>query len=122
MRWKRASGPGSVVRVTMKAESDGVEIVVADSGVGIARERLPTLFTFGLTTKGAEGNGLGLWTARHIVTRHGGDIGVESEVGQGTRFTLWWPRKYSPTMPTVHAPAVPIAAVAAEAASEVFHR
>jgi signal transduction histidine kinase len=36
---------------------------------------------------------MGLWTVKHIVSKHGGDIRVESKPGVGTRFTVWWPRE-----------------------------
>jgi len=32
---------------------------------------------------------------KHIVTKHGGSIRVDSKPGEGTRFTLWWPREYA---------------------------
>jgi len=38
---------------------------------------------------------MGLWTVKHIVTKHGGSISVQSKPGEGTRFTLWWPREYA---------------------------
>jgi signal transduction histidine kinase len=38
---------------------------------------------------------MGLWTVKHIVTKHGGTIAVQSKPGEGTRFALWWPREYA---------------------------
>jgi signal transduction histidine kinase len=90
-----AAGTRGRVSVTLTGQTDGVEMVVTDQGSGIALEIMPTLFQFGSSTKGAQGNGMGLWTVKHIVTKHGGRIGVESKQGEGTRFTLWWPRKYA---------------------------
>jgi signal transduction histidine kinase len=83
---------GAKVTVSMEAEKSGVEVVVKDEGPGIAADVLPKLFTFGLSTKGEQGNGMGLWVVQHIVRRHGGDVKVDSTVGEGTRFRLWWPR------------------------------
>lgn len=83
------------VSVTLTGRPVGVEIVVADQGVGIDASVMPTLFQFGASTKGAGGNGMGLWTVKHIVTKQGGSIAVESKLGEGTRFTLWWPRRYA---------------------------
>jgi len=85
---------GGRVHVELAAQHMGVEIVVADEGHGIDPEMLPNLFNFGSTTKGDEGNGMGLWTVKHIVTRHGGTIKVDSSADKGARFTLWWPREY----------------------------
>jgi signal transduction histidine kinase len=53
---------------------------------------LPHLFEFGRTTKGSQGNGMGLWTVKHIVERHGGTIAVESVQGVGTTFLIDWPK------------------------------
>jgi signal transduction histidine kinase len=99
---------GSVVSVVLEGDADGVEVVVSDQGVGIAPEILPTLFHFGVSTKGEQGNGMGLWTVRQLVVRHGGDVGVESEPGKGTRFTLWWPRLYS-NLPSDSSGSIPVA-------------
>jgi signal transduction histidine kinase len=83
------------VTVTLTGKPNGVEIAVADCGTGIDPAVLPQLFTFGVSTKGEKGNGMGLWAVKHILTRHGGDIRVASTPGQGTTFTLWWPRAYN---------------------------
>jgi signal transduction histidine kinase len=85
---------GGRVQVSVSGVTSRVEIVVADRGQGIEPAVIPTLFQFGASTKGVHGNGMGLWTVKEILARHGGTIGVESTPGQGTRFTLWWPRDY----------------------------
>jgi signal transduction histidine kinase len=90
-----SAGTAGQVHVTLTGRPAGVEIVVADRGCGIDAAVMPTLFQFGASTKGTSGNGMGLWTVKHIVTKHGGSIGVESKVGEGTRFRLWWPRLYA---------------------------
>jgi signal transduction histidine kinase len=86
--------PGARVSVELADRGDGVEIIVADEGMGIDAETLPKLFHFGATTKGEGGNGVGLWTVKHILAKHGGSVRVESVPGEGTRFVLWWPRTY----------------------------
>lgn len=85
---------GGVVRVSLTGKPTRVEIVVSDQGFGIDPAIIPTLFQFGSSSKGEHGNGMGLWTVKHILAKHGGSIGVESTPGQGTRFTMWWPREY----------------------------
>jgi signal transduction histidine kinase len=90
-----AAGTRGRVHVTLTGQPLGVEIVVADQGSGIDPAVMATLFQFGSSTKGSSGNGMGLWTVKHILTKHGGSIGVESKPGEGTRFTLWWPRAYA---------------------------
>ncbi len=84
--------PGSLVSVHITGQSSAVEIVVADRGCGIASSALATLFQFGMSTKGDRGNGMGLWTVKRILEKHGGNIKVESRLGEGTRFILSWPR------------------------------
>jgi signal transduction histidine kinase len=90
-----SAGTQGHVSVTITGQSIGVEVIVEDCGAGIAAAIMPTLFTFGASTKGARGNGMGLWTVKHIVRKHGGTISVNSKLGEGSRFTLWWPRTYA---------------------------
>jgi signal transduction histidine kinase len=87
---------GGVVSVKLIGESDTVKIVVQDHGSGIDPIILPQLFQFGVTSKGELGNGMGLWSIKQILQRHGGEIQVQSALGVGTTFTLLWPR----TLPT----------------------
>ncbi len=86
------SQPGARVTVAIKGESEGVEVVVVDEGIGIAPAIMSRIFNFGVTTKGEEGNGMGLWMVKHILTKYGGDVEVDSGPGKGTRFRLWWSR------------------------------
>jgi signal transduction histidine kinase len=86
--------PGTTITLTLAGRDDEVEVIVADQGAGIPAAALQTLFQFGNTTKGEQGNGMGLWTVRHILTKHGGDIRAESVPDEGTRFILRWPRKF----------------------------
>ncbi len=71
-------------------EEDFVQIEFTDTGVGIAPEVIGNLFAPFYTTK-AKGTGLGLSISSDIVERHGGQVEVESEVGQGTTFTIKLP-------------------------------
>jgi two-component system sensor histidine kinase DctS len=73
---------------------NAVEVVVADQGSGIDPLILSTLFKFGASTKGDHGNGMGLWVVKQLVEKHGGTIDLETVVGQGTRFTIVWPREF----------------------------
>jgi signal transduction histidine kinase len=75
-----------------------VEAVVADTGPGIPPQDLPHLFEPFFTTKGmVGGTGLGLAICREIILSHHGDIRVESEPGQGTRFIVVLPRAIEQT-------------------------
>jgi signal transduction histidine kinase len=84
--------PGSHVTIKLTGRESDVEVIVADQGTGIDPKLMETLFEFGRSTKGEQGNGMGLWTVKHILERHGGEISVRSTVGVGTAFTLHWPR------------------------------
>jgi signal transduction histidine kinase len=67
---------------------------VADEGVGISAEQLTKVFDAFYTTKPAgEGTGLGLGVARGIAEEHGGWLSAKSEVGRGSTFTLYLPRR-----------------------------
>ncbi|MBL9187252.1 MAG: PAS domain-containing protein [Opitutaceae bacterium] len=72
-----------------------VEFEIRDNGSGIAPEHLARIFDPFFTTK-KHGTGLGLATVLSIVRRHGGQIGVDSQVGVGTAFTVYLPRAADP--------------------------
>jgi PAS domain S-box-containing protein len=86
------SPPGSEVRIQGGPGREGrVRLSVSDQGPGIPHEEIPRLFgkfqqldSSDTRTKG--GTGLGLAISKAIVEQHGGEIGVESEVGKGTVF------------------------------------
>ncbi|WP_149142077.1 ATP-binding protein [Gemmobacter caeruleus] len=79
---------------------DYAVIRVIDSGCGIPPERLQKVFEPFFTTKRVgEGTGLGLSTAYGIVKQSGGFIFIDSEVGQGTIFHLYFPINDSPDQP-----------------------
>lgn len=66
-----------------------VRIEFSDNGCGIPPEILPKIFDYGLTTKGAEGEGKGLYNVKMIIDReHKGKIDVQSEPGKGTTFII----------------------------------
>jgi len=68
-----------------------VEIMVADTGNGIPVEVLPHIFEPFFTTRAPLGHGLGLAQVYGLVNQHGGHIAVETVVGKGTTFRLYWP-------------------------------
>jgi len=79
--------PGSSVPLK---EGNYVKTYIRDQGTGIPGEHLKSIFDPYFTTK-QKGSGLGLATAYSIINRHGGHIGVSSEMGKGTVFTFYLP-------------------------------
>jgi signal transduction histidine kinase len=82
---------GKLTVVAMK-EDGGFRITVSDTGVGIPEEEMSNLFKLFYTTK-SDGMGLGLTFCKRVVEAHGGTITVESEVDEGTTFTIKMPLK-----------------------------
>jgi signal transduction histidine kinase len=88
----QATDPGGRVTISTSRVGDRVEISVADTGSGIPADRLGAIFEDFVTTK-RRGLGLGLAISKRIVEQLDGTITVESEVGQGTTFTLRFPAR-----------------------------
>ncbi|RPI04689.1 MAG: HAMP domain-containing protein [Ignavibacteriae bacterium] len=84
----RGSGKVSV-RTAVDADGTMVHLEVKDNGDGIPKENLAKIFDPFFTTKGeGKGVGLGLAVVYGIVESHGGDIEVESKIGEGTTFLV----------------------------------
>jgi CheY-like chemotaxis protein len=84
------------VRISAGQTGSMVEITVADSGIGIPREHLDTIFqSFEQVDSGDArsfgGTGLGLSISKRLVELHGGTIAVDSDLGMGTRFSVTLP-------------------------------
>jgi len=90
---KYADGRGVEVRARVLDDGASVALTVSDEGPGIPAEDLDQVFTkFYRSGEGRPtGSGLGLYIAKGIVEAHGGRMWVESEPGQGCRFTFTLP-------------------------------
>jgi two-component system sensor histidine kinase HydH len=84
---RRADGR---VTVNLLAEEDRAVVEVIDNGSGIAPENREKIFLPFFTTK-PSGTGLGMAIVKKIVDLHGGDVGVESAPGSGTRVRISLP-------------------------------
>ncbi len=86
------TGSGLVEVTTDNADDKMVSISIRDTGGGIAQETIDRIWDPFFTTKEAgKGVGLGLALTYNIVKRHGGDIRVESRIGEGSLFTVVLP-------------------------------
>ncbi len=84
-------GSGKILLKT-EADTEGVRIVVQDTGRGMPPEVMDKIFDPFFTTKPiGKGTGLGLSISHQIIEQHGGQIRVASKVGMGTRFTISLP-------------------------------
>ncbi|MBD3402138.1 GAF domain-containing protein [candidate division GN15 bacterium] len=68
-----------------------VTVAITDNGIGMNKETADKIFTLHFTTKKG-GHGLGLYNCKKIVEGHGGELQVDSALGEGTTFTLTLPR------------------------------
>jgi two-component system NtrC family sensor kinase len=82
---------GEIVIEIVREGVDRVAVTVADDGVGIPKDHLERIFEPFFTTKQGSGTGLGLSITYGIVKKLGGEIRVDSTVGEGTRFTVSLP-------------------------------
>jgi signal transduction histidine kinase len=76
------------VRHSKEFPLGNIRILVADTGSGIPKELISSIFEPFVTTKGEKGTGLGLWIVRGIIGNHGGKISVRSKPGKGTIFKI----------------------------------
>lgn len=88
------------ITLGLRAKGDQLEIDVRDTGIGIAEDKLALVFQrfeqadAGLARRYG-GTGIGLALVHELVKAHGGEVGVESDVGKGSRFWLRLPRAHN---------------------------
>jgi signal transduction histidine kinase len=88
---------GGVVQVRGIRKGKYAKLSVTDTGVGIRPEDQAVIFDefrqVGEESAKKEGTGLGLAIAKRLIEQHGGEIGVESQVGKGSQFSFTLPIK-----------------------------
>jgi signal transduction histidine kinase len=90
-------GPGGAVTIELGEAGDMLEIRVADTGVGLTRERVAALENSDFqSTKRTTGVGLGLGVVRQVLAAHDGSLAIASTVGVGSVFTMRLPRAARP--------------------------
>jgi two-component system sensor histidine kinase/response regulator len=86
----------STIEIVMQQEGEYAKVSIRDHGVGIAPERIENIFRKGDTTYGTggeEGSGLGLQLCADFSRKIGGDVSVESVLGEGSTFSVLLPLK-----------------------------
>jgi PAS domain S-box-containing protein len=92
----QAMPDGGEVTISASRRDRSVLLSIQDTGVGISQEDMSNLFQ-PLFSKKAQGQGFGLAVAKRIVEAHGGRIDVNSQVGNGSTFTITLPQKLEPS-------------------------
>ena len=90
------SPENSTIEIIVTSDADFAKISVRDHGVGIAADRIDSIFHKGETTYGTggeEGSGLGLQLCQDFARKNGGDVMVESVEGEGSTFSVMVPLK-----------------------------
>lgn len=82
---------GGEIRVGIKDHGDHVEVWISDTGSGIPEEVVKVIYT-PFMTKMKGGKGLGVPACKRILESHGGTIGFETSLGEGTTFTFTLPK------------------------------
>ena len=91
----RFTPEGGRITILLTTDTKGAEIVVTDTGCGIAAEHLPRVFDRFYqvdSSRSSEGTGLGLALVKSIADLHGGSVAIASEPNRGTSITLKFPR------------------------------
>lgn len=104
----QAMPEGGRIAVRTRADGDFAVLSVADNGIGMSKQTKERIFDPFYTTRGSEGTGLGMSIADAMVSKHGGDIRVESEEGKGSEIVIRLPltdaAAFEPDIPDASVP------------------
>ncbi|HEY3899353.1 MAG TPA: ATP-binding protein [Chthoniobacter sp.] len=82
---------GGTITLRTRTEGDRIELIIADTGIGMSEEVMRRCFEPFFTTKGERGSGLGLSMVYGTIERHNGTVNVQSMPGSGTTFVIHFP-------------------------------
>ena len=88
------SETGGTITVILECDFDNVKVIVRDNGIGMnaeTKDRMYDKFYRGKEVYHRPGSGLGMALVKNIISKHGGNISVKSEVGKGSEFTVLLP-------------------------------
>ncbi|MBL7684933.1 MAG: HAMP domain-containing histidine kinase [Deltaproteobacteria bacterium] len=90
---------GGQLTLRLRRQSTNIVFEMEDTGTGIAPEHLSHIFDLNFTTKGNQGNGIGLYMVKQIIENiHQGTIEVQSTPGSGTTFRITLPQQRRPSI------------------------
>jgi signal transduction histidine kinase len=85
VKYRKNNQPDCFVNISVKQLNNFIEITIADNGIGISEKSLPKIFDmFYRATSSVVGTGLGLYICKEMITKLGGTITLQSELGIGT--------------------------------------
>lgn len=90
---REAMQEGGTLQIQTRSDDDSFYVVIADTGQGIDKEDLASVFQPYYSTK-ESGSGLGLMIVNRILRDHGGQVGIDSKTGVGTVISLKFPKKH----------------------------
>ena len=85
VKYRKPNQTDCFVNISVKQINNFIEITIADNGIGISEKSLPKIFDmFYRATSSVAGTGLGLYICKEMITKLGGTINLQSELGIGT--------------------------------------
>lgn len=92
VKYRKPNQSDCFVNISVKQLNNVIEIMVADNGIGISERNLPKIFDmFYRATSSVAGTGLGLYICKEMITKLGGSITLESQLGIGTTVKIYIP-------------------------------
>jgi signal transduction histidine kinase len=92
VKYRKPNQSECFVNISVKQLNNVIEIIVADNGIGISEKSLPKIFDmFYRATSSVAGTGLGLYICKEMITKLGGNITLESQLGIGTTVRICIP-------------------------------